>query len=246
MTVTAEYLGFGEDQAIELANLFAASGFEYDYVNDGGVHTLVGTDTSGSVTIDTWEIGAQDEIVSSLKNPLNIYNISDDYLTVIARAVKDGTDILTAGAACAADGSTASTVTSITGNAYAMRLFKRMIGDQTGFFDSKYVLRHTTNVSNRYQANIADFNVNCIYTTAQLLSETQSGGLWIYPLPGRLAYKVSVIDADWYSRYGAESNYTIGWLKSCTTESTAGNNRVNMVTEYKFYRWSSDEYLTAL
>src|SRR5690606_6075756 len=103
-----------------------------------------------------------------------------------------------------------------------------------------YVLRHTTNVSNRWNVNIADINVNRLYTTAQLLSEAQNAGLWNYPLPPRLAYKINAIAVP-----TVQSGYLWSWLKSASSEASAANNRVNIVTEYALDQWSTDLYQTA-
>ena len=240
---STEWMGFGEAEMVALSQQVADSGGEYDFTNALGVYTLTATDTSGAVTIDSWEIGAQDEIVASTKNPLNIANCATGELDVIARAIRNGSTIAEAAIAMRADDS-GGTYPSTLG-AYAARLYQRLLTDSTGFFDSKYVLRHTTNVSNRWGLNIADINVNCIYSTAELISEVQDPTLWIAPLPGRLAFKINAITSSFISRYGTIADFQVGWLKSASSENTAANNRVNIVTDYKFYRWSTDEYAQA-
>ena len=251
-TASYDWLGFGEDEMRALAAQYAELGLEYEFVNEHGVFTLRGmiAGNGGSNdgiqdTVDVWEIANQDEIVSSLKNP--IYNtaganpIPAAYLELIAYAVRNGSSIADASAALTEDTGDIY-ASAIDDNEYAVRLFKRLVGDQTGFFDSRYVLRHTTNVSNRWAANIADIGANMIYTTADLLTEVQSGALWIYPLPGRLAYKINALSSELIGRYGTEDDYQWGWLKGGSSEMTSANNRVNIVTEYKFYQWSTDEY----
>ena len=251
-TASYDWLGFGEDEMRALAAQYAELGLEYEFVNEHGAFTLRGmiAGNGGSNdgiqdTVDVWEIASQDEIVSSLKNP--IYNstganpIPAAYLDLIGYAISHGTDIETA--ATALEGITGDIyATAIDDNAYAVRLFKRLVSDQTGFFDSRFVLRHTTNVSNRWAANIADIGVNQIYVTADLLSEVQSGALWKYPLPGRLAYKINALSSELIARYGTQDDHQWGWLKGASSEMTGANNRVNIVTEYKFYQWSTDEY----
>ncbi len=49
---------------------------------------------------------------------------------------------------------------------------------RTNFIRGKYRLRHTTNAPSRWNANIADFNVEKIYTISQLLAECQNTNLW--------------------------------------------------------------------
>ena len=254
-TASYDWLGFGEDEMRALAAQYAELGLETEFVNEHGVFTLRGmiAGNGGSNdgitdTVDVWEIASQDEIVSSLKNP--IYNtdganpIPTSYLDVIGRAIKDGSTIDEARLALNEDFSptTYPNAATIFANEYAERLYKRLQKDQTGFFDSRFVLRHTTNVSNRWAANIADIGVNQIYVTADLLSEVQSGALWNYPLPGRLAYKINALSSELIARYGTQDDHQWGWLKGASSEMTGANNRVNIVTEYKFYQWSTDEY----
>jgi len=100
-----------------------------------------------------------------------------------------------------------------------------------------YVLRHTTNAPNRWAANVADLNVGKIYTTAQLLSEVQNSSDWVFPMPGRLAYKLANIPAP-----TAHNNHLWGWKKSRSTECNAANNRIDISTEYTLEQWSTDLY----
>jgi hypothetical protein len=230
-----EWRGFDEQQIRGYAAQYAQAGCEYEYINQFGHHHLVATDTSGNVTIDTWEIGVNEILVSSLRNPFNVFNLSAANLEVIARAIKDGSTLQEAQQALEDD---TGDVYGDVMDAAAIRLYKRMIAGVDSFYHHQYTLRHTTNCSNRYSLNIADLNVNYIYTTANLLSETQSSFLWVYPLPGRLAYKILSIPFP-----AAEDDYLWGWLKSASAESTAANNRVNIVTEYKLAMWTTDEYL---
>ncbi len=229
-----EYRGMSEARARALFGQYISAGMEAELTVSHGICSLVATDTSGAITIDTWEIGVNEILASSLKNPRNIDAISQGELELIARATRDGTDLETAAQTLEADtGDGYSTSLSAAGE----RLWKRIIAGSDSFFHSQYVLRHTTNVSNRYAANVSDVGVNCIYSQAALFSETQNANLWIYPMPGRLGYKLNQIPVP-----TVPSNYMWGWLKGASAESTAANNRVNIVTEYKLFTWSTDEY----
>ncbi len=238
-----EWKSFSGPQIRQFCSLYAAAGCDYEYVSQFGVHTLVArrpnSNGQSEVTIDTWEIGVNKNIVSSLRNPRNITNIPAGYLELIGRAIKDGSTIEAARTALEAD--TGDTYAAgIDDNAYAVRLYQRMMKGDDSFNFYSYVLRHTTNVSNRYSVNVSDENVNCYYSTAGLLSETQSG-VWVYPLPGRLRYKILNIPVP----HDIPSNYFWGWLKSSSPESTTANNRVNIVTEYELGLISTDEYAGA-
>ena len=245
---THEWAGIGDVEMLSLEQQYVAAGFAVTFENRFGTYTLVarGIQAGGNAqanTIDVWEIAADDEIVTSLKNPRNVAGCATGEIVVIARALKDGTTIADAAAALLLDSPSGTFPTTL--SAYGLRLWERLQTGSDGYLDSKYVLRHTTNVDNRYGVNIADLNVNRIYTTAQLLSEAQDTGLWIFPLPGRLAYKINALSSDFIARYGTLANYQWGWLKSASRENTSANNRVNIVTDYKFFNWSTDEYATA-
>lgn len=96
-----------------------------------------------------------------------------------------------------------------------------------------YILRHGTNVSNRYTVNIADFGVGQIYSTSQLLSEASNSGLWINPLSERLQYKIANVPVPTF-----RDNWMVGWKKSRSTENYAANNRDDIVTNYTYGQWS--------
>lgn len=99
---------------------------------------------------------------------------------------------------------------------------------RTNFLKGKYTLRHTTNAPSDFGANQADFNVENIYTIAQLLTECQSTSLWYLPLPGYLAYKILSYPVP----ANMPPNYIWGALKQGSGAVTAARNRVEITTEY--------------
>lgn len=99
---------------------------------------------------------------------------------------------------------------------------------RTNFLKGKYLLRHTTNAPSEYGPNQADFNVENIYTIAQLLTECQSTTLWYLPLPGYLAYKILSYPVP----ANMPPNYVWGALKEGSGAVTAARNRVEITTEY--------------
>ena len=99
---------------------------------------------------------------------------------------------------------------------------------RTNFIKGKPLLRHTTSAPSDYGANQADFNVENIYTIAQLLTECQSTALWYLPLPGYLAYKILSYPVP----ATMPPNYAWGALKMYSGAVTAARNRVEITTEY--------------
>lgn len=118
-------------------------------------------------------------------------------------------------------------------------LFQLLIHGHTHKAYSQYVLRHSTNVSNAYAANIADVNIEFIYTPGQLIVEASNATLWNFPLPGRLQFKIQNIAAP-----TAVPNYLWGWRKLASTETTTANNRIEISTEYWLEQWSTLLYPT--
>jgi len=110
----------------------------------------------------------------------------------------------------------------------------------TTFVRGKYVLRHTTSAPSDYSANVADFNVERIYSIAQLLSEVEDSSLWILPLPGYLAYKINSYSAP--AAYPA--SYLFGALKMRSAATTAAMGRVEITTEYLIDTWPTHTYGT--
>jgi hypothetical protein len=107
----------------------------------------------------------------------------------------------------------------------------------THFALGQYVLRHTTNVSAAYQANVADLNVERLYTTQQLLVECTNPLYWTLPLPGRLQFRIRNIAAPI-----ARAGYLWSWRKLPSAESSTAGGRIEIVTEYWLEQWSTYYY----
>jgi phage-related protein len=99
---------------------------------------------------------------------------------------------------------------------------------RTNFIHGKYVLRHTTLAPGNYSASVSEFNIEKIYSIAQLLSEAQNGALWILPLPAYLAYKIANYPVPGYM----PANYTWGALKCRGNAVVAARNRIEISQEY--------------
>ena len=72
-----------------------------------------------------------------------------------------------------------------------------------------------------------------------LIAETTNAGSWVFPLPGRMAYKISNLAAPIVI-----SGYLWGWRKLPSTETTAAGNRIDITTEYWLEQWSTFIYGT--
>ena len=132
---------------------------------------------------------------------------------------------------------------------YVFRQYQKCLNGQTHYQDSTYSVRHTTVAPAYWSANVSDSNVNCIYTLTQLLSELQSSYFWYYPLPGRLAYKISAASSQLFndlpSSVQSKPGYVWGWLKSPFGEASTGRNQIEIQGSYVLDLWPTDIYPTA-
>lgn len=237
-TYRAEYQGFDFDSMATLSNQFTALGVSAVLRNQFGVSTLTLMDATREVVIDKWELGVDEERPSIFENHLflaavNVAANPGRVVTMMRNALQNGDPLNSAWDTLAADKNFTAAATGAN-----TTVLKEYFDDYnlgvTNFIRGKYRLRHTTNAPNRWQVNIADFNVERGYTISQLLNEVQSAALWILPLPGYLAYKIlNYTSAQFGNGFdAARANYTFGALKLRSSAATAANNRVDIVTEY--------------
>jgi len=251
----AAYRGFSEWEFRDLADYMYRNGFEYEWDYTHGVHSLRAVDTSGAITIDTWEIAMNKLSPSIYKNPVTVralmngdgatYDEAISALTAMA-SIEAGETVSVGGADKTSYQQLYNYFIGISANA-AARILTLIHNGTDAYYASGYVLHHTTNVPSRSTYNISDVGVDQIYSTAMMLSETTNAGLWRYPLPTRLQIKAMQIDQHFQSLYnnyngGNQPYYMWGWLKSGATESTGANNRINIVSDYEFFNWSLDAY----
>lgn len=242
-TYRSEYRGHDYDQMAALSNSFTAAGVSAVLRNQAGISTLTLTDATGTVVVDKWELSVDEERPSIFENPIFLQTISGAankslLLTLMRSALQNGDASTSAWDALVhfplddPEGDSPF-VTAIQG-VDPVKL-KQYFDDYnlgvTNYIRGKYRLRHTTNAPARWNANIADFNVERAYTIAQLLNEVQNGSLWVLPLPGYLAFKISNY---FVTSLGSpvRSNYTFGAFKCRSNAVTAAYNRVEIVTEY--------------
>ena len=230
-TFDQDFAGLDANQLLALATEYANAGVEYEITAQPGVCTLRTIDTRGTVTIDTWEVGVNHNLASVFKNPFNtvMFNLDVHDMTKFLEGVQNKTnwdDVY-------------EVMFDTENEALLKREYIRFCSGQDSFFSDQFTLRHTTNASNRGYYNVADSNVNCIYTQAQLYNEITNGGYWFFPAPNEIIGALNVI---FNSLPLAPAFYLNGALKGASPRNTAANNRVNIVTEYKIFGWSTDEY----
>ena len=229
----SNYHGVSQDNMRILQDGYIAAGIAsvLDYTQDGCARLDV-EDSTQSYLIDTWQILGNEEGRDGLNHPgltlaLTAASLNAPKIIAAARQHLENNDDPT-------------TLFGTGGDFYGSpailrRFYELQVRGSTEYRHGQYVLRHTTNAPNRYSANISDFGVDQIYTPAELISECSDGGAWVYPLPSRLAYKISNIAVPTY-----QANYLWGWLKGASTETTAANNRIEISTEFICEQWSTD------
>lgn len=238
-----DYVGAGQAQMQAL---------QYDYVragvacrltfHRGDSCSLEVEDATQAYTIDTWQIVGNDENRDGLSHPV--------LASTLAAASLDADKIINQMRAHLKNDDDPTALFAAGGDFYGAppivkAFYSLQLRGSEEYRHSQYVLRHTTNAPNRYTANISDVGVEMVYSTSKLLTECQNSGLWIFPLPARLAYKIGQIVLP--PPFGvlppnaSAAGYTFGWLKSPSTETTAANNRIDITTEYTLELWSSND-----
>lgn len=222
----------------------ANAGMACDCTFEKDIAILEVSDSTSEYTIDSWEIHANEEvrdlfshpdIVQAMGDTIGYGQPSTDAFTAIREALA-ASDTVAQLAALPALAGTEAIFDFIT------EFYQLYQQGTTGFRRQQYVLKHKTNVSNRWSVNIADYGIDQIYSPAQLISEVTNPSLWIFPMPGRLVYKLLNIPIPVDASFIESANYQWGWLKSGSTEITEGLNRVNIETDYVLELWNLDIY----
>lgn len=243
-----------------LQNDYVNAGIACKIIYELGKGVLQVNDSTQEYTLDYWEMPNNDEVLDPFLNPnivAEINTTANPDATIAA--IRDGLASNEPSFIAATDSAPASGLfsklpcsairaglpngTGIPSGTfgYTQRTYYNVLLGLTGYKDAAdglgYVLRHSTNVSNKYQTNIADFGTGQIYSVPQLLSEISDNGLWINPCPEPFQYLIAHILPP-ISRPG----WQIGWFKDRSTRSTAANNRINITTEYVYGQFDSDLY----
>lgn len=124
-------------------------------------------------------------------------------------------------------------------DARSAQITLELLKGQSEYDKPTYVLRHTSYCSPTALYNASTAYAQCIYTTAQILTEVGTG--WTYNLPPRLYSKIAGI-AQQYAPGSEASYYEWGWLKKITREPQLSNFMVEVNTEYELALWSNLRY----
>jgi len=250
-TTRATYRGLDWNEMADLCNYFTQFGVEAVLRNERGISTLTLTDATGNVLIDKWEMHVDEEQPSMFENLIFnnlLANASDKSAAVTALRTLlqngDATKTFTSATTNAGELVAPLGAAFIANTAWLNQLQQYFDGYNLGvtnFIRGKYRLRHTTNAPARWSANVADFNVECIYTISQLLAECQNQFLWVLPLPGYLSYKIATY---FVPNLTSLPNYMFGALKLRSDAATAANNRIDITTEYLIDQISVNLYPT--
>ncbi len=231
---TLDFNGAGQDQMVAMAYDYIRNGCSVDIVEEFDKASLVVTDGTNQFTLDTWEIIGNDLTLDIFGIPsLTVFATGNqiasirDFVTnfpvgTIADVIQNFLDTAIFAA------------WTFDQKSLAYQLILLYIRGTTDYPYAQYTVRHTTNASNRWQVNISDFGANSCYTPAQAMTEFQDSSLWAIPMPGRLVYKLSQIPVPEFRSF-----YQWGYRKLPSTEGTAANNRISIVTEYQLYQWST-------
>jgi len=238
IVIDNDYNGAGQPEMQALFADLIASGIAAQLVLENDKASLQSTDSTQQTTLDTWEIAGSEESPDGLSHPTLLNFCSDDVIAATRSAIEG----ITAASPIQDqiesffDTFPLSTIGGAN-KATLIRFIGLQIRGSTEYRKASYVVRHTTNCPSRNLPNIADVGINMIYNVSQFLSEVQSSGLWLFPMPANLVYQIANIPVPTF-----KDNYQWGWLKSPPTKSTAANNRINIVTEYQLDQWSTDYY----
>jgi hypothetical protein len=224
------YKGASQQQMLNLQQDYVRNGIACRLIfHQGDAASLEVEDSTQQFTLDVWQLLANEESRDGLSHPVLLNYLDEDDIALMRQHLENNDEIV--------DVFTGSGDLAAFNGTPVPGFYELQQRGATDYRRGNYVLKHTTNAPNRWTSNIADVGVDQIYTPAQLLSEVQDSGLWINPIPGRLAYKIANIPTQ-----GPESEYLWGWLKSGSTETTAANNRIEISTEYTLELWSIQYY----
>jgi hypothetical protein len=123
---------------------------------------------------------------------------------------------------------------------FARILFRKLRKGQDYFLVTQPVFRTTHIIKNRREFSFAISNLNCIYTTAQVIVEANP------PLPfsggtGALATLDSQMLSGFYEN-SIPSGFQLGWLKVNFELTTVPNNKSAATMEYVLDAWPTDTY----
>ncbi len=231
--ILSDYKGSNQQLMLNLQQDFVRAGIACKLTyHQGDTATLEVHDSTQQYTIDVWQIVGNEERRDLFIHPNARALLTDPDMIASIRQHLENND-----KSSDAFPDDPSDILFPVRGTLIESYYEMYQGGQTEYQHAQYVLRHTTNVANRWPRNIADIGVDNIYTTAELLSETQNSGLWVFPLPYPMAFEIAnILPAP------AVDGYLWGWLKTAPTKTTAANNRMDITTEYILEQWPTSVY----
>lgn len=239
-TYRVDFKGMSRDQMLALQQDYVTRGVacRLTYLQGGNAYLEV-DDSTQQYTLDVWQVDGGDERLDLFVHPIMLNALTDDQaFDLRARSENNDkpSDVFGDGGSIAGDPAFSPFRNTAVERLYS--LYRAGVVEfENDAYGGGYVLIHTTNAPNRWAVNVADFGVGKVYTPAKLLSEAQNSGLWSFPMPGRLVYKLGSIPSP-----GGYPNRLWGWKKGRSQENTAANNRIEIVTRYQLELWQTDLY----
>jgi hypothetical protein len=115
----------------------------------------------------------------------------------------------------------------------ALSVYNLLRNGTDSYTVSQFVFRVTQTVSSRFTTRVGFSNLNRIYSTTSMVSETGP--------PSTLIFSVSSIPSS-----TAPSGYAYGWLKRTPTVSQTAGNKFEITIEYWLETWSTFIYGAAV
>jgi len=208
-----------------LARFYQRNRVAFDWKPNDRMSTLVARVAGGQlgipdVSVDEWQLVANEQQLSLLY----LNRLSDNERDVIEEAL---------------DSNTAVDDVLLPPGGYAIEIYKKLKLGIANFAFGQQVLMHTVNASENYDKNIADVNVESIYSTEKMIGECQSLDLWVFPMPTAIAGAINAADEKFRNMFPERTGYQIGWRKLPSTRTTASGNRIAIKTEFWFGQWDT-------
>lgn len=126
----------------------------------------------------------------------------------------------------------------------AIALYDRMRqrNGSASYQTSQYVLRVSQIASARTSIEIAHRNVECIYTTNQMIGEVGPPPGIMAGIPEIEANKIASLEKLNYHVW--LEKYVVGWLKQTPTVTTEAGNKIRVTQEFWFEAWDNWTYDT--
>jgi len=228
--VTSQEFESAGDGLNGLANQCLRDGIQFEHTSNGR-RSKLRFESSGNtgggddVNTDTWQLLCNEASKSILEHPRVLaLNQEDENDPNSVKSVKAQVELHNAHVALKEPLPTGD----------ALLLYNMLVRGVSSYQVGGYVLKHTTNVAGSYASNIADVNVEKVYSIPALVREITDQTLWAKPCPPRLVYKIENLDVQIHTN----DDVLWGWRKLPSQETMSANNRIDISTEYWLAAWT--------